>query len=54
MGYDICAETVLKEKQEFLNNAVKHNWQITFEHDCETEAGFVIQDDKGNFALRSN
>jgi glyoxylase-like metal-dependent hydrolase (beta-lactamase superfamily II) len=52
MGYDICAETVLKEKEDFLNNALQNNWQIIFEHDCDTEAGFVAKDEKGSWMLR--
>ncbi|RIL05009.1 MAG: MBL fold metallo-hydrolase [Proteobacteria bacterium] len=33
MGYDICAETLLKEKDEFLSQAVSRRWIVVCEHD---------------------
>ena len=33
MGFDINAELLLKEKQEFLETAAKNNYLIVFQHD---------------------
>lgn len=51
MGYDICAGTLLKEKDEFLDAAVKRGAIVVFQHDSEIGAGKVTKDDKGNYAL---
>lgn len=37
MGYDMRPIETLKEKEEFLNNAVSHNWYIYLEHDASRE-----------------
>lgn len=37
MGYDICGETLLKEKEEFLNEAQENDYQIIFQHDRDVE-----------------
>ena len=41
MGYDICAQTLLDEKEEFLVKASNENWQIVFQHDPAVIAGRV-------------
>lgn len=51
MGYDLCASTTLKEKEIFLEKAVKYNWILVFEHDFHTAAAKVAKDEKGNFFL---
>ena len=33
MGYDMCTETLLKEKQAFFEQAEKANWTIIFQHE---------------------
>lgn len=39
MGYDLCAETTLREKEAFLNKAIENNWIVVFEHDRDHVAG---------------
>ncbi len=51
MGYDLCAATTLKEKEVFLEKAIKHHWTLVFEHDFHTTAAKVAKDEKGNFFL---
>lgn len=52
MGYDIAAETALKEKQSFLEQAVQKNWLVVFEHDPDVEAGRIGCDERGRYFLR--
>ncbi|MBX7136495.1 MAG: MBL fold metallo-hydrolase [Oligoflexia bacterium] len=52
MGYDICAEKLLKEKDEFLARAVKQNSIVVFEHDAEVEAVTVKVDERGHYAVQ--
>ena len=52
MGYDICAETVLREKEEILSKAVERNAIVVFQHDPEIGAARVGRDDKGHYCVR--
>jgi glyoxylase-like metal-dependent hydrolase (beta-lactamase superfamily II) len=54
MGYDICAEALLVEKEAFLKRAVEEDWILVFGHDPEVRAGRVGLDDKGHYALRES
>lgn len=51
MGYDICAETILHEKEAFLSRCVERGAIVVFQHDPEVAAGRVIRDERGQFAL---
>ena len=51
MGYDMCAERLLEEKQAFLEEAVAGRWIVVFAHDPETPAGRVGVDARGRFVL---
>jgi glyoxylase-like metal-dependent hydrolase (beta-lactamase superfamily II) len=51
MGYDISAELLLREKEDFLARAVAGRWIVVFVHDPDVPAGRVVQDDKGRYAL---
>ncbi len=51
MGYDACAETVLKEKAGFLERARSEKAIVVFEHDASLEACTVILDDRGHYAV---
>jgi len=51
MGYDISAETLIREKELFLSLAVAQRWTVVFCHDPEVPAGRVTRDEKGRFAL---
>jgi glyoxylase-like metal-dependent hydrolase (beta-lactamase superfamily II) len=52
MGYDMSAEALLVEKEDFLRRAVAGDWIVVFEHDPETAAARLKVDDKGRYALR--
>lgn len=52
MGYDLCAETILREKEEFLEFALKGNHILFFEHDPETEAVTIAKNEKGQFVVK--
>ena len=51
MGYDMSAETLLREKEEFLRRAVARRWIVVFCHDPHIPAGRVKVDENGRFAL---
>ena len=53
MGYDLCAETSMSEKDRYLSQAVAENWILVFEHDANTPASRVGKDDKGNFIAKA-
>jgi glyoxylase-like metal-dependent hydrolase (beta-lactamase superfamily II) len=51
MGYDMSAETLLLEKEDFLNRAVAGQWIVVFCHDPDVPAGRITVNDKGHFTL---
>lgn len=51
MGYDMSAETLLREKEDFLRQAVAERWIVVFCHDPQIPAGRVKMDENGRFAL---
>lgn len=52
MGYDMCTETVLQEKEALLSKALSEDAILVFEHDSETAAVRIEQNLKGHFAVR--
>lgn len=52
MGYDICAETALKEKKDFLEQAVSEEWIVVFTHDPKIAAGRVGINEKAQYFLK--
>lgn len=46
MGYDICALTVMKEREEFLTYALSRNAIVVFQHDGATIAARLKQGKK--------
>lgn len=52
MGYDMCAETSMREKEDFLRRAVEEDWIVVFEHDPEIAAGKVGFDERGRAFLK--
>jgi glyoxylase-like metal-dependent hydrolase (beta-lactamase superfamily II) len=51
MGYDICAEALLAEKEDFLRRAVQGNWIVVFVHDPDIPAARVTVDAHGRFSV---
>ena len=52
MGYDVCAETLIPEKEQFLSRVVNENAIICFQHDIETCAAQLLRDEKGRAVVR--
>ena len=52
MGYDMCAETVLREREDFLSFVLQHDSIIVFEHDPDLPAARVSVSDKGHYVPR--
>lgn len=51
MGYDICAERCMLEKEQFLKQAIEGSWIVVFEHDPTIAAGRLGLDDRGRAQL---
>ena len=51
MGYDVCAETLLSEKQVFLERARSENALVCFQHDADTCAARVTLSDRGHYQV---
>ena len=47
LGYDMCAETSLADRQDFFAKASAGNWIVVFEHDPEVAAARIALDDRG-------
>lgn len=41
MGYDMCTETLLKEKEQFLTSAAALSWTVIFQHDPHISSGTI-------------
>ena len=52
MGYDMCVEKLLEEKEEFLRRAVAEDWIVVFVHDPDVPAARIKVDDRGHYAVR--
>jgi glyoxylase-like metal-dependent hydrolase (beta-lactamase superfamily II) len=50
MGYDLCVETLLREKEAFLEEAAREGWTVVFEHDRTVPAARIGRKD-GRFVL---
>jgi len=50
MGYDMCVEVLLREKEAFLRQAVEEEWTVVFAHDESIAAARVVEE-AGRFAL---
>ena len=44
MGYDLCAERSMMEKEAFLRQAIEESWIVVFEHDPVVQAGRLAFD----------
>jgi len=53
MGYDVCAETLLREKLAFLDRAAQEDAIVVFQHDSAVEAAHVALNERGQFSVRS-
>jgi len=53
MGYDINAEKLLAEKEDFLARALAGGWIVVFEHDPDVPAARLHKDAKGRVSVSS-
>lgn len=51
MGYDMYPVQTLTEKEQFLEQAVDHNWYLFFEHDTEAEV-ITVHKEHGRYAVK--
>lgn len=49
MGYDICAGTILKEKEQFGRRAVDENALVVFQHDAKVACALLNLNERGQF-----
>jgi hypothetical protein len=49
MGYDVCADTLLREKLAFLERATAIHATVCFQHDKDTVLARIIRNSKGGF-----
>jgi glyoxylase-like metal-dependent hydrolase (beta-lactamase superfamily II) len=47
MGYDIRPLDTMREREQFLRQAIAENYTLFFEHDLTVECAKVIQNDRG-------
>ena len=52
LGYDVCAETVMQEKEQFLKYALDTNATIVFQHDPIVRAAKIKVNEKGHYAVK--
>ena len=52
MGYDLCGNTVMREKQEFLDKVMLADGTVIFQHDASVTAGKIEINNKGHFSLK--
>jgi glyoxylase-like metal-dependent hydrolase (beta-lactamase superfamily II) len=50
MGYDMCVETLLREKEAFLDAAVREQWTVVFAHDEKLVACRLSRGKDGRFS----
>ena len=52
MGYDMCVDTLLREKEEFIEYAIAKNAMIVSEHDFDTATFSIVKNEKGGYQKR--
>lgn len=53
MGYDLCAETTMREKETFTKDAVANNWLLAFGHDANTSSARIQFNEKARAEILS-
>jgi glyoxylase-like metal-dependent hydrolase (beta-lactamase superfamily II) len=53
MGYDVCAQTLLAEKQLFLEQALAKNATVCFQHDRDVAAVTLTKNDRGQIVVNN-
>ena len=52
LGYDMCAQTSLQEREAFFQQAAGGEWIVVFEHDPELPAARIELDERGRARIR--
>jgi glyoxylase-like metal-dependent hydrolase (beta-lactamase superfamily II) len=52
MGYDMCAETILKEKQEFMERAIAPGVTVCFQHDQSVAFARIVRSERGGYEAK--
>lgn len=52
MGYDICTEKLLKEKEQLLGRALARRWILVFPHDPDIAAATLRLDERIHYAVK--
>lgn len=54
MGYDVQPLKTVREKAELLEQAVRHDWVLAFEHDPEHAFARVERDERGRYRVAAS
>lgn len=54
MGYDVCAQTILREKLEFLERASEPGVTVCFQHDIAVPFGKITRNARGGFECHAS
>jgi len=49
LGYDLCAETLLREKEALLDRALREKARVCFQHDAHTALARIGMSERGQF-----
>ncbi|MCI0769898.1 MAG: hypothetical protein J4N83_06450, partial [Chloroflexi bacterium] len=51
-GYDLYPIELLDQKRRLLDQAVREQWLVVFDHETEHPAGYLERSDQGRLLLR--
>jgi glyoxylase-like metal-dependent hydrolase (beta-lactamase superfamily II) len=54
LGYDLCAETLLREKEVLLKRALTERAWVCFQHDAHTAIARIGKSERGQFCVEGN
>lgn len=54
MGYDVCADTLLREKYALLDKAIMKDATVWFQHDTQVACAKIQRTDRGDFSLTAD
>lgn len=49
LGYDLCAETLLREKEALLDRGLREKAWVCFQHDAHTALARIGMSERGQF-----
>jgi hypothetical protein len=54
LGYDLCAETLLREKEILLKRALTERASVCFQHDAHTVIARIGKSERGQYCVEGN